>query len=131
MRKTVPKSDRIGLRISPRNKLGCEILATRHGLSVSTLVEKAVEDLLKKEGLASVKDGEIVSLLDRLLPLGPGMRILEIARYRPDLLSAVDRVWLAQLEQEASRVNRSLYEDEIVDPSKIEQSYVHEWGAWP
>ena len=124
MRKTTPKSDRIGLRISPRNKLGCEVLATRHGVSISTVVEKAVEDLLKKEGLSSIPDGEIVSLLDRLLPMRPGERILEISKFRPDLLSPEDRVWLAQLEEEERRSTNPL------QPDQIEQFYNQEWGAW-
>ena len=86
--------------------------------------ERALADLLKREGMTEVPEGELVSLLDRLSALPPGARIIELSKYRSDLLSAVDRVWLAQLQEQEKRIGHSL------DPGDIEKFYEEYWAAW-
>jgi len=119
-----PKNDRINTRLPAHLRLGAELLAGKHGVSLSVIMERALAELLKREGLTEVPENELVSLLDRITPLTPGARILEISKYRPDLLSPADRVWLAQLEEEERRSRHPL------QPDQIEQFYNQEWGAW-
>jgi hypothetical protein len=117
-----PKNERINTRLPAHLRLGAELLAGKHGVSLSVIMERALADLLAREGLTTVQEGELLSLMDRLLTLQPGARVKALAEYRPDLLSAADRVWFSELQEEEKRSGRSL------DDPEIEAFYSTEWG---
>jgi hypothetical protein len=119
-----PKNDRINTRLPAHLRLGAELLAGKHGVSLSVIMERALADLLAREGLTTVPEGGLVSLLDRLSTLPPGARVVVLAEHRPDLLSAADRVWLAGLQEEEKRAGRPL------NNSDVELFYNQEWGAF-
>ena len=118
----IPKNERINTRLPAHLRQGAELLAGKHGVSLSVIMERALADLLSREGLTTVPDGELVSLVDRLAALQPGARVLAVAEHRPDLLSPADRVWLAALKEEERRAGRSL------DDPEREDFYNQEWG---
>lgn len=116
------KNERINARLPAHLRLGAELLAGKHGVSLSVIMERALADLLIREGLTTVPEGELVSLVDRLAALPPGARVLAVAQHRPDLLSSADRVWLAALRREEETRGRDL------DSPETEDFYKSEWG---
>jgi len=116
------KNERINTRLPAHLRLGAELLAAKHGVGLSTIVQKALADFLYHEGITVVPENELVSIVERLLPLQPGARIVELAKHRPDLLSAADRVWLAGLQEEEKNIGHSL------DNPEVEAFYAREWG---
>jgi hypothetical protein len=118
------KNERINTRLPAHLRLGAELLASKHGITLSMIMERALADLLAREGLTTVPEGELVSLVDRLTPLPPGARVQAVAGHRPDLLSSRDRVWLAELKEEEDRRGRRLNLEETED------FYNSEWGQF-
>lgn len=99
MVKKTSKSDRINARLSPDIRLGAELLASKYSVGLSTIVEKAVHDLIKREGLLAHAEGDPLSLLERLQTLRPGARLLFLDEHKSDMLSSADRVWISNVKE--------------------------------
>ncbi len=109
------KNERINTRLPANLRLGAELLAGKYGVSLSVIMERALAELLAKEGLTTIEEGEYVSLLERLLYLPDYERPQTIAEYMPDMLGAADRVWLTELREEEKRQGRELNDGELSD----------------
>lgn len=123
MRKNRPrKVSAITLRVPEKLRLAVDLLCERHQASISTIITRAIEDLVEREGLTTRKEGETLSLLDRLWDESEYRRLRNIETHTPELLSALDREVLRQMDHDLlfeTGVDTAILDSEVVRLRKV------------
>ena len=118
MAKKPQKTDRINARMPPHVRLGAELLAGKYGVSLSTIMEKAIAEMVKKEGLMEPVEGDLLSLVERLQTMRPGQRLKYLEVHRSDLLSTKDKLWLWGMKRRGEDTDALFF-----GADEIEQDY--------
>ncbi len=106
------KTDTIGVRVSPRLRFALDLLARKHGASLSTIMVMAAEKLIESEGLTTVPPEEEKSLLDKLWSESESERLLALLKHAPTLLTHPERTMAEVLEYISFTRDYEKYEDE-------------------
>lgn len=86
------KTDTIGVRVSPKTRYALDLIARKHGASLSALMVSAAEKLIEAEGMTVVRPGDDACLLDKLWSESESERLLALKRYAPSLLTHPESV---------------------------------------
>ena len=81
------KTDTIGVRVSPKTRYALDLIARKHGASLSALMVSAAEKLIEAEGMTVVRPGDDSSLIDKLWSESEGERLLALKQHAPSLLT--------------------------------------------
>lgn len=80
-RKKETKSERLGIRISARQRFGLDLMARKYRISEAEAVARCIEAALDKEGFTPLKEGGLFSVFDYLYDGSPAVRLLKIAEF--------------------------------------------------
>lgn len=116
-RKQIHRGATLNVRVPVKTRFGAELLCQKYGVPLSTIVNRAVEVLMNQEGLTSRKEGELLSLLDRLWDESEYRRMLNIQTQAPELLSSLDKQVLRQIAED------TLFEDRP-DPAILDAEVI-------
>lgn len=105
------------MRVPVKTRFGAELLCQKYGVPLSTIVNKAVEVLMNQEGLTARKEGDLLSLLDRLWDESEYRRMRNIQNHAPELLSSLDKQVLRQIADD------TLFEDNP-DPAILDAEVI-------
>lgn len=103
------RSETVSVRLDPKLRYFAELASRRHRRTLSSFIEWAVEETLKKEIINNDAYGNSVSLYDEMKPLwdlDEVERFLKLAQRYPDLLTH-DEQWLWKLIQDTSVYSES------------------------
>jgi hypothetical protein len=112
-RKQIHRGATLNVRVPVKTRFGAELLCQKYGVPLSTIVNRAVEVLMNQEGLTSRKDGDLLSLLDRLWDESEFRRMQNINRFAPELLSAMDRDILDRINHEICHVEEKIPDEKL------------------
>lgn len=121
-RKQTHRGATLNVRVPVKTRFGAELLCQKYGVPLSTIVNRAVEMLMKQEGLTSRNEGELLSLLDRLWDESEYRRLRNIETHTPELLSALDREVLRQMDHDLlfeTGVDTAILDSEVTRLRKV------------
>lgn len=109
------RTEKIGIRISPKLKYGLELVSNKKGLSLSESTVRALEAFLEADGIAATKAGKNQSLLDKLWSESPCERadLAKGSGYQTpsqDKLSCFIELMRLEISQMSRGINYSMKE---------------------
>lgn len=106
-----------------RIRFGLELVANKRDVTVSTVVMRAIEEALEREGITSREQGQMLTLLQRVWDESAPVRILKVAEVAPELLSKNDRNFLHFVEERRRKEGRELTEEELQEYYEMDFLY--------
>lgn len=125
-KKQVYKAGVLNCRVPSKTRFGAELLCRKHRASLSTLVNAAMEKLFESEGLSTRKEGELLSLLDKIYDERPGVRTRNLLRYAPELLTPQEKMAIETLGEDEKRLGRDFTPEELETKFRDVMSFVEE-----
>lgn len=89
----------LNCRVPSKTRFGVELICRKNGINLTALVNRAVDDMLEREGLTSREPGQVFSLLDKIWDDSDVKRLIKMQDICPELLSSEDRGALDALRQ--------------------------------
>ena len=100
-------------RVPGKVKYGAELLMRKHSASMALIVEKALLNLFKEEGLNDREQGKMESRLDNLWAPTEGERLYRLAVYAPGLMTQDEKETMELLGEFPSDTGAPLDDDEV------------------
>lgn len=122
------KTDTIGVRVSPKTRYALDLIARKHGASLSALMVSAAEKLIEAEGMTVVRPGDDDCLLDKLWSESESERLLALQQYAPSLLTHPESV-MAKILHEIKML-RSMDEDKVLPDGVASIDPAERLAAW-
>lgn len=122
-RKKIHKAGVLNVRVPMRTRFGAELLSQKYGVALSAVVNRAIEQLLDAEGLSTRKKGEMFSLLDRLWDESEYLRLRNVQKLAPELLSGENRNVLDHMSRDVLEAPEATLDDLDDELTRVRKAF--------
>lgn len=97
-KKQLLKGSSLSVRLPEKTRYGLELAARSSQMQLSSMVIRAIEDLLEKTGITKRIDGDVVTWLDRLWSESESQRLMLLGEHAPMLMTPAEKTEMTILK---------------------------------